>query len=162
MAGNVLARTGRTKELTPMEKKPYVVLNTAAVWICVDCGAKNYAELAPLSTPKDKAEAEASGVSPQTDLAQIPDEVKCIQCSKTFQTGEEPEVEEPPGPLDFIEDLYDLIDVLGHSGRQKRKYAAKFIRENHQVFLDALAWVLQGGAHHTHNEHDHEVPPAED
>lgn len=123
-----------------MEKKPYVILNSAAVWTCLDCGAKNYTELTPIDSPELRAQA---GAAEHAELNQIPSTVKCISCEKDWSTTPVEETQELT-TIDVLEDLVGAIDVIGHASKRKKKRAYQFLQNHHDILMEALHDALQG------------------
>lgn len=124
--------------------QPYVNLTSAAAWVCLDCGAKNYTDLIPVENPEKATQIKAElDISAENDIYAVPAQVQCSSCDAEFRTAEDgPEgdpletlisaleaLEEADGEDDIALPIGTIVDNAGFFAEMLRDLAERLDEE---------------------------------
>lgn len=122
-----------------MSELPYVNLNEAVGWVCVDCGSQNFALLRPVEDPEQgQAITEQIGVKPEDAPREwqiIPPVVSCSKCGTEARTCPHDE-----NPMVTLEELVMLLTQIAEKDAPEEEIDVLFAHI--EKFAGSAAWAL--------------------
>ena len=120
------------------ENLPFVSINDAISWVCIDCGTKNFNEMRVVETAQEREKFEAIfGPECPDEFHEIPSTVTCIKCSKEWSTCDH----KHGGPMETLMELAEVLTLL--SDEEYQEEAMENLLANSEDYSNVANWALE-------------------